>query len=83
MQMNKVLYEDYTGQICWRKDKRLQRNMTYSSCHFRRVSRMERVATVPNVCTMLVILIFVSHFSLRSKIGKIFCNSFGLIGFQP
>ena len=22
--MNKVLYEDYTGQNCWRKDKWLQ-----------------------------------------------------------
>ena len=26
-----ITHEDYTGQICWRKDKWLQRNKTYSS----------------------------------------------------
>ena len=35
------------------------------------------------IYTLLVILIFVHHFGLRSKIGKIFCNSFRFIGLQP
>ena len=76
MQVNKVLYEDYTCQICWRKDKRLQRNKTYSSDDF---FEWKPVAAAPNFCIMLDELFlgnynpfyrsYFCHFGLRLKIG--------------